>query len=254
MEDTSTLFWLLTVALVLLAVVLFAAGRFLRIWACQAGQGYGLGAANVPGLLREVPWPMVWLGGGILFLAGGLSLVLCVGTQRWCLLCALLLVAGGLGEFLGKSAFHRVFAQDIASSIRFAVLFAYDKHLKLAVEGSVPQEVRDEDPAHLALFSALGTRLLSHKGLVLPADHVALWAELAPFLHLEQEVAREAIAEYVIYKELPRVAKCAWLKTVLQRGCELGEHKEGFQDMIHIACGNGAAWVKLLGLSRGQQQ
>lgn len=75
------------------------------------------------------------------------------------------------------------------------------------------------------------------------------WAELLPFLYLDKQTGREALAEYVVYKEMPKDAKISWLETVVQRGCELAKSKNGkkaYNAWMPVAKTNRAVWLLLL--------
>jgi hypothetical protein len=89
-----------------------------------------------------------------------------------------------------------------AEGIREAMRMSYDKHLNLAIEGKM-HSFTPTPPEWLPLYGALSTRYVV-RGV--PIDNVIaeqlIWADLLPFLYLEQDIAREALAEYVVYKEI----------------------------------------------------
>ena len=39
-------------------------------------------------------------------------------------------------------------------------------------------------------------------------------------MSVDEDVASEAVAEYVVYKEMPKDARISWLTTIVQQGCQ----------------------------------
>lgn len=103
------LFWTLTIGLLLCAVAFCIAGRLVRQYAYHAGRGFGLGAPNVPRLFRKIPWPMVWLFGGVLSIVSTVFVVLAVGVGSEIRFIMLVALAFIFGRFLGDLIFYRLF-------------------------------------------------------------------------------------------------------------------------------------------------
>ena len=97
-----------------------------------------------------------------------------------------------------------------AEGIREAMRLAYKKHRKQAERGSPPS---DFGPHIAGLLGAMGSRMAVNR---LPVTPVALWHEVAPFtLVSDEEVAVEALAEYVVYVERTVDTKLAGLRETL---------------------------------------
>lgn len=127
--------------------------------------------------------------------------------------------------------------------IREAMRMSYDKHYRLALEGRIGQG--DIDPLHAALLGAMLSRFrlsgVPNNQLV----QVLVWADLGPFLWLDQATAREAVAEYVVYKERPADARIAWLEAVVRQGCEKGIGDEWFDNLVVAAKLHQVVWLLL---------
>ena len=135
-----------------------------------------------------------------------------------------------------------------AEGIREAMRMSYDKHLRLATKGKI-DFLTATTPHQCALYGALGARyMVSGVPIDNPIAQSLIWADLLPFLHLNQETAREALAEYVVYKEMPKEAKISWLTTLVKQGCALGkgEHQEEYNTFMAVARANGVVWLLLL--------
>jgi tetratricopeptide (TPR) repeat protein len=101
-----------------------------------------------------------------------------------------------------------------ADGIREAMRDSYEKHVRLAKEGKIPST----DPPHsVGLYGALCSR---YRARGKPVVEVVLWGELAPFLLMKEDEAVEALAEYVVYKEMPNKARIAWLKELINSSIE----------------------------------
>lgn len=130
-----------------------------------------------------------------------------------------------------------------AEGIREAMRMSFDKHYKLALEGSIGQG--DVEPLHGALFGALASRYLLSGVPNTGTTEVLCWAELGPFLWLDGTTAREALAEYVVYKERPADARIGWLEAVVKRGCEKGAGEDWFENLVAAARLNDIVWLLL---------
>lgn len=133
-----------------------------------------------------------------------------------------------------------------AEGIRETMRMSYDKHLKLTMKGKMPLSA-GTTPHSVALYGALGSRF---RVSGIPVNNfiaeALIWADLLPFLYLDSEIAREALAEYVVYKEMPKDAKISWLTTIVQKGCQAGkDNHEEYDTFMTVAKANGAVWLLL---------
>ena len=112
------LFWTLTVGLLVLAVAFCVAGRLVRQYAYHAGQGFGCGAANVPHLFYKIPWPMVWLLGGVFSIIGMVFVVLAIGIGKEIRFLIIAVLVFGFGRLLGDGIFYRLFRNDMEYAYR----------------------------------------------------------------------------------------------------------------------------------------
>ncbi len=99
-----------------------------------------------------------------------------------------------------------------AQGIRDSIRRAYDKHLRLfEVEPPEP----GVSPHHASLHGALTLRYAaSYRAR--PAG--LIWLELTPMVGLEPEAGLRALAEYVVYRERPRLADQNLLRELLHEG------------------------------------
>ncbi|HUT12531.1 MAG TPA: hypothetical protein VMY42_18680 [Thermoguttaceae bacterium] len=137
-----------------------------------------------------------------------------------------------------------------AEGIREAMRQSFDKHLRLAREGRAGN--RDVTPLQVALFGAMASRFMVSGVEVTPEAQLIIWVDLGPFLWLAPEEAREAVAEYVVYKEMPADANIRWLTAIVQKGCAAGASEEWFQNLMVCASLNNVAWL-LLYEGRGEE-
>jgi hypothetical protein len=93
-----------------------------------------------------------------------------------------------------------------ADGIREAMRESYQMHVKLARQKSL------DFPHAIGLYGALGSR---YKVRQLPVVEVAIWAELSPFLEMNESDAIEAIAEYAVFQQRPNDARQEWLAGVI---------------------------------------
>lgn len=93
----------------------------------------------------------------------------------------------------------------------------------------------------VGLYGALSTRyMVGFKS----ALEVVIWSELAPFLKLEPDTGLAALAEYVVYKEMPIKADEAYLSKQVKKGLSLYEDEER-ESWLMAANINRFAWTSL---------
>lgn len=126
----------------------------------------------------------------------------------------------------------------IAESCREAMRDSYAKHVRLAKD---KQSQVGESPHVLGLYGALGTRYLA-RGINIGDE---LWYELAPFLAMEEQKAVEALAEYVIYQEMPKEARIQWLSEVINFALH-SPTKGSYRELAAIGVIRQVAWCALL--------
>jgi len=139
-----------------------------------------------------------------------------------------------------------------AEGIREAMRLSYNNNLNLVVEiglvqaaSKVSGDTLSETRRYFALFNTLESRYLA-SGVSTENTEKLIWAELLPFLYLDEETACEALAEYVVYKEMPKDAKIPWLEGIVQRGYELVKNRKAYNAWMPVAKSNGAIWLLLL--------
>lgn len=98
-----------------------------------------------------------------------------------------------------------------ADSTRESIRVAYRKHVKLARTGRIPSV----DSTHsIGLFAALASR---YRVMGKEFSEPAIYAELAPFLCMDELESVEALAEYIVHQERPGEARLPWLKEAINR-------------------------------------
>ncbi|MBI5763032.1 MAG: hypothetical protein HZA51_05860 [Planctomycetes bacterium] len=126
-----------------------------------------------------------------------------------------------------------------SQGIRDAMTKSYHKH----ISDLDPKKIPDGTSLHqAALYGALATRyIVSLK----PKAEVVVWLEIAPFMRLPSNDAVNALAEYVVYKEMPTEARVATLTSQVRKGWSLlpQEEQETLKAVAEI---NGVAWLSLL--------
>jgi hypothetical protein len=126
-----------------------------------------------------------------------------------------------------------------ADGIREAMRDSYERHVRLAKEGRIPTT---DQPHSIGLYGALASRYRARRKSVV---EVVLWGELAPFLSMKETEAVEALAEYVVYKEMPTKARTAWLAERVNstiQSCKDNSRKA----MAAAGVVNQVAWCPLL--------
>lgn len=125
-----------------------------------------------------------------------------------------------------------------AEGTREAMKMAFDKGIQ-AGQGDV----------RAGLYQALASRWQVRGIPVNTLTQTMIWAELLPFLHLDQTMARNAIAEYVVYKERPRDAKIDWLTQVVKHGCataKMNMAADEFNGFMLFATDHNYVWTLML--------
>ena len=126
-----------------------------------------------------------------------------------------------------------------AQGIRDAMVKSYHRHVRKWTGQSLP----DGTSLHqVGLYGALSSRYLAGLKSI---SEVVVWAELAPFLKLEPDQGLAALAEYVVYKEMPAKADEAYLSKQIKKGLSLWKG-EGREEMEMAAKINEFAWTSLV--------
>ena len=126
-----------------------------------------------------------------------------------------------------------------AQGIRDAIYNSYQKHISKCQNQPLP----DGTTLHqVGLYGALGTRYMA--GFKAKSE-VELWCELTPFMKLEPNDGLAALAEYIVYKEMPAKADLIMLKEHLRKGLSLLT-KEEQETFVPIARFNAIVWTTLI--------
>ncbi|NOT00228.1 MAG: hypothetical protein HOP29_06330 [Phycisphaerales bacterium] len=128
---------------------------------------------------------------------------------------------------------------DEAESIRDTMKKTYDNHRRKAESGEL--SAPDSKPHELALYGALATRYQS--GGMDPPE-IIVWQELAPFLGLSDDEARDSLAEYVVFRERPIDAKVRVLSEKISQGITALDVTA--RTMAAMAVEQKVAWGRLL--------
>jgi hypothetical protein len=130
-------------------------------------------------------------------------------------------------------------AEGLAQATRDAMRHSYFKHLALARQGHLRTDISPHD---FAMYGALATRYMA--GFERISEPV-VWCELAPFLRLEANEGLEALAEYVVYKELPGKANVSVLRARVAEGLQRWPRDER-DTWTSMADARRLAWAELL--------
>ena len=124
------------------------------------------------------------------------------------------------------------------NELRDAVRKSYREH---RLHSSLPVET----PPHRAgLYGALRE---SYRVRGKSVSELYLWAELTPFLLMTEDTACEALAEYIVYQQIPSRARTVWLTKVLSAVlCLPALSKSSPRTMASMAMIKNVAWCKLL--------
>jgi len=80
-----------------------------------------------------------------------------------------------------------------------------------------------------------------------PVRELYLWAELTPFLLMSEETACKALAEYIVYQDVPQSAQVSWLAQVINAALRLPAlSKDSPRVMASLAMIKNVAWCDLL--------
>ena len=125
-----------------------------------------------------------------------------------------------------------------AQGIRDAIVKSYHKHVQVFKGQPLPNGTS----LHQAgLYAALSTRYMA--GFNAKSEEV-IWLELTPFLRLQPDTGLAALAEYVVYKEMPSKANEAWLSEQIKKGLSLYENEER-ESYLMVANMNAFEWTFL---------
>lgn len=125
-----------------------------------------------------------------------------------------------------------------AQGIRDAMVKSYHKHVRKFTGQPLPNGTSLHQ---VGLYGALSTRyMVGFKD----ASEVVIWSELTPFLKLEPDTGLAALAEYVVYKEMPIKADEAYLSKQVKKGLSLYEEEER-ESWLMAANINRFAWTSL---------
>lgn len=139
-----------------------------------------------------------------------------------------------------------------AEGTRNAMLQSYRKHRSM-LEGR-PDGVPPGTSSHeAALYGALATRYRT-AGIKEEAIHrmeYSLWLELLPFVHLPEQTGPEALAEYIVWKEVDSrpQARLEWLRESIKKGVREAE-RSGKQEAVEAAMGKvfegSSPWAEMM--------
>ena len=126
-----------------------------------------------------------------------------------------------------------------ADGIRETMIESYWKHVHLVQQGRIPAS----DSAHnLGLYGALGSRYAVRRT---PRPEVVLWGELAPFLAMPEAEAVRALAEYVVYQEIPNQSQVKWLAERINAGLTSTNDKD-IRQLAVLGLSNRVTWCSML--------
>jgi len=132
---------------------------------------------------------------------------------------------------------------------RQSTRLSYDQHLRGALKG---RGLKGEPPHHVALYGALASW---YKVRGLRISEVSIWGELAPFLLVPEDTAREALVEYTLYLEDREGwweqgsagTRVTWLRDVINGALRTAPAAgESPTSMAFLGAMNRVAWYDLL--------
>ena len=116
---------------------------------------------------------------------------------------------------------------------------SYERHLRTALR---PGRAVVDSPHRIALYGALASRYRTRGISPLEPE---LWAELAPFVSMTPDaLAVQALAEYVVYQELPDDARQEWLRRVVEQ--EIATTRGEVRDPFLAGRRLNVAWQRLI--------
>lgn len=125
-----------------------------------------------------------------------------------------------------------------ATGIREAMRIAYKKASKHNFLFDVSDEMHRN-----GLFAALATRYLTYGVNI---NEIAITIELAPFYAMDsQEMAIDALSEYIVYKEKPIEARIDGLKVAL-KGAIDGCSDSSIKMLIDMGIKANCPWIKII--------
>lgn len=99
-------------------------------------------------------------------------------------------------------------------------------------------------PHRAGLYGALRASYIARGQSV---SEMSLWAELAPFLLMQESTACEVLVEYVIYQETPTQACSSWLTKILSASLRPFVRAQDYPPtMIPLALIMNVGWYNLL--------
>ena len=128
-----------------------------------------------------------------------------------------------------------------AQGIRDAMIKSYHKYAKRPVVQGIAIG-KDISLHQFCLYGALSSRYLAGFKSI---PEVVIWVELAPFLELEPDDSLSALAEYIVYKEMPVKADVTYLSMQVKKGLSLYEDEDR-EAFLKVANMNKLGWVSLL--------
>lgn len=126
-----------------------------------------------------------------------------------------------------------------AQGIRDAMTRSYHKHVRELQGRQLPGGTSLHEAA---LYGALASRyIVSFQS----APEAVIWMELAPFTKLEPQQGLDALAEYVVYKEMPAKADTVMLAKSIRLGLSAWSD-DALQGIMMGARLNNFPWASLV--------
>ncbi len=123
--------------------------------------------------------------------------------------------------------------------IRDAMFKSYRKHVNIFRNRPLPEGTTLHQ---VGLYGCLGTRYMT--GFKMQSE-VELWLELTPFLKLTPDDGLAALAEYIVYKEMPAKADVMMLTDQLKKGLSMLNQEEQETTLV-VARINSFTWTYLV--------
>lgn len=136
--------------------------------------------------------------------------------------------------------FKVLFNAGNAEGIREAMRISY-KHHRKSVRGPMADGT---SPHEIGLFGAMASRMKVNN---MPFDEASVWLEVAPFMIIaDEEVAREAIAEYAVFVERTVDAKIEGLRAAINDAFRRGEGSHVARQFMASPAVQHKRWYALL--------